>query len=127
MLLLSLLLAAVSPGDVAAMRWEKRVLLVSASGPDDAALAAQRRIVARWKAGAVERDLALVEIIGDRVTGASDAAAALRRRYRLSPRGFTAVLIGKDGGSKLRARAPIAAATLEETIDAMPMRRAGGR
>jgi len=33
------------------------------------------------------------------------------------------LLIGKDGGVKLRSKAPIAPRTLVETIDAMPMRQ----
>ncbi|MBW6525833.1 DUF4174 domain-containing protein [Sphingomonas sp. RHCKR7] len=127
MLLASLLLSAAAPGAVGAMRWEKRVLLVAAPSADDPRLLRQRRIVARWSAAAAERDLVMVEVVGDRVTGASDAAATLRRRYRLPAGRFAALLIGKDGGSKLREERPIAAATLEETIDAMPMRRNGGR
>lgn len=112
---------------VAAMRWHKRVLLVCAPSATAAPLAAQRRILADWKQGAGARDLALVEIVGSEVRGASDAAAALRSRYGASARGFTVILIGKDGGVKLRRSQPMSAAVLEETIDAMPMRRAGER
>lgn len=125
LLLLSLLAAPAT--EVAAMRWEKRVLLVRASGANDPSLLAQRRILQRWRAGAAERDLVLVEVQGETVVGASDTAAQLRRRYRLPATGFMVVLIGKDGGVKLRQTRPIAAAALEETIDAMPMRRSGKR
>jgi hypothetical protein len=40
---------------------------------------------------------------------------------------FAVILIGKDGEIKMRQARPIAAAALETTIDAMPMRRGGGR
>ncbi|WP_019370404.1 DUF4174 domain-containing protein [Sphingomonas sp. HT-1] len=126
-LLMTASLIAAASTSVAAMQWQKRVLLVSAPQANDPARAEQRRIVAGWKAGAVERDLAVVEIVGDRVLGASDAPAALRQRYGLSSAAFGVVLIGKDGGVKLRQTRPIPAAILEETIDAMPMRRAGKR
>lgn len=116
-------LGAAAPTTVAALKWQQRVLLVSTDAARDPRVAAQRRILRAWKAGADERELVLVEVIGDQVTGATDTAAALRRRYRLPARGFAVVLIGKDGGAKLRDERPIAAATLEETIDAMPMRR----
>ncbi|NYD89522.1 DUF4174 domain-containing protein [Sphingomonas melonis] len=66
-------------------------------------------------------------IVGDRVSGADDGAAALRKRYRLPAGGFVAILIGKDGGEKLRSAKPILPEVLAGTIDAMPMRRAGGR
>ncbi len=123
-LLLAIALAA-SP-TIAQMKWERRVLVVSASTAEDPALAEQRRILAAWKTNAVARDLTIVEIVGDTVRGAGDPAAALRRRYHL-PTAFTAILIGKDGGEKLRSAKPFPAAALEATIDAMPMRKAGQR
>jgi hypothetical protein len=123
-LLLAVALAA-SP-TIAQMKWERRVLIVSAPTARDPALAEQRRILANWNANAAARDLTMVEIIGDTVRGAGDPAAALRRKYHL-PASFTAVLIGKDGGEKLRSAKPFPAAALEATIDAMPMRKAGQR
>ncbi len=123
-LLLAVALAA-SP-TIAQMRWERRVLIVSAPTVEDSALAEQRRVLAAWKSSAAARDLTVVEVVGDTVRGASDPAAALRRKYRL-PATFTAILIGKDGGEKLRSAKPFPAAALEATIDAMPMRKAGQR
>ncbi len=123
-LLIAVALAA-SP-TVAQMKWDRRVLVVSASTAKDPALAEQRRILAAWKTNAAARDLTIVEIVGETVRGVSDPAAALRRKYHL-PITFTAILIGKDGGEKLRSAKPFPAAALEATIDAMPMRKAGQR
>ncbi len=123
-LLLAVALAA-SP-TLAQMKWERRVLIVAAASGENAALAEQRRIVADWKANSDDRDLTVVEVIGDRVSGAGDTAASIRRKYRLRAP-FTAILIGKDGGEKLRSAKPFPAAVLEQTIDAMPMRRTGQR
>lgn len=120
-------LMTTAPTSIAAMQWEKRILLVSAPDADDPLLDDQRQIIARWKSAATERDLAVVEILGDKTMGASDTAAMLRQRYGLPAAGFAVVLIGKDGGAKLRGTQPISAAILEETIDAMPMRRDGRR
>ncbi|MCK8456780.1 MULTISPECIES: DUF4174 domain-containing protein [Sphingomonas] len=108
------------------MKWERRVLIVAAPSEQDTLLAEQRRILVSWKANSDDRDLTIVEVIGDRVRGAGDTAASIRRKYRL-PSPFTAILIGKDGGEKLRSAKPFPAAVLEQTIDAMPMRRAGQR
>ena len=127
-ILMSLFLAVAlaAPPTIAQMKWERRVLIVSAPAADDPALAEQHRILAGWKTSAAARDLTIIEIIGDTVRGAGDPAAALRRKYRL-PATFTAILIGKDGGEKLRSARPFPAAALEATIDAMPMRKAGQR
>ena len=46
-----------------------------------------------------------------------------RRRFKVSPEGFTAILVGKDGEEKMRSQIPITAAKLFEAIDVMPMRR----
>jgi hypothetical protein len=119
--------SASSSPSVLAMKWDRRVLLVCAPNEEDPALVEQRRAMARWKASAEERDLTIVEIIGDKVIGASDPADTLRRRYRLPMNAFMVILIGKDGDAKLRQTRPIAAATLEIAIDAMPMRRSGRR
>lgn len=118
---------ATPPSTIATMKWHRRVLLVSAPSADDAALREQRRIIAGWKAEGDDRDLSMVEVVDDIVIGATDTAASLRQRYRLPASGFMAILIGKDGGAKLRSRSPVAAAVLETTIDAMPVRRAGER
>lgn len=120
-------LETATPPTIAAMKWHRRVLLVSAPAADDPALREQRRIVAGWKAQGDARDLSVVEVVDETVAGTSDNAATLRRRFRLPVSGFTAILIGKDGGAKLRSGIPVTAASLEATIDAMPMRRAGER
>jgi hypothetical protein len=53
----------------------------------------------------------------------ADEQAAARRRFHISPNEFTVILIGKDGGEKLRSHQPISLDTLRSTIDAMPMRQ----
>jgi hypothetical protein len=123
-LLLAVALAA-SP-TISQMKWERRVLIVAAPSAKDVSLAEQRRILAGWKSNATARDLTIVEVVGDQVHGAADSAAQIRHKYHL-PATFTTILIGKDGGEKLRSAKPFPAAVLEQTIDAMPMRRAGQR
>jgi hypothetical protein len=112
---------------VAEMQWDRRVLLISAPSHADRALLAQRAVFFGMEQAAVERDLSIVSIAGETVIGAADTAAALRRRYRLPDDRFAVVLLGKDGGLKLRAAAPVSAAQLMGVIDAMPMRRAEQR
>ncbi|GGE08496.1 hypothetical protein GCM10011529_13650 [Polymorphobacter glacialis] len=109
------------------MRWQHRVLLVSAPDDDDPELVRQRGIFAAMQAAAGERDLVMVTVVGDVVGGAWDAATTLRRRHRLDGDRFVAVLIGKDGGEKSRSGTAVTAGELVADIDAMPMRRGGER
>jgi hypothetical protein len=121
------LVSAASAKSIDAMRWHRRVLLVTSSDGHGQKAELQKSILATWKRQADDRDLSLVEIAGTQVTGASDAAMSLRQRYNLSSGGFEALLIGKDGHVALRSAGPISADTLQGTIDAMPMRKAGER
>ena len=126
-MILALAAAAVSVPSVADMKWQRRVLVVAAPSAHDPALAAQRNALRDWQRGAEDRDVQVVEMIGDRVTGARDTAAMLRTRLRLPATRFALVLIGKDGHVALRSGEPVLSETLQGRIDAMPMRRAGQR
>ena len=114
------------PNLLAAERWQHRILLVFSPAADPR-LSRQRDIVRAAAPGMNERDLRVIEVVGTTVTGAADTAAALRDRYRIAEDGFAAILIGKDGGEKLRATDAIPAARLFATIDAMPMRASEAR
>ncbi|MEO0964305.1 MAG: DUF4174 domain-containing protein [Planctomycetota bacterium] len=108
--------------------WSNRPLLVFASDTDDASLAEQRRLLDADPAGLAERHIVVLQAIGDAVTADGEpvnaAPADLRRQYNVDPDApFTALLIGKDTGVKLRSDEPIALDRLFGVIDAMPMRR----
>jgi hypothetical protein len=100
-------------------RGRARVLVLAAPDAGDPALKAQRAALGSARAAVAERDLVVLEAVG-----AGPEARALRARLGLPADAFRAVLVGKDGGAKLTAAAPIPPQTLFATIDAMPMRRA---
>lgn len=115
--------------------WTHRPLLIFAPTPDDARLNVQRRIARDADDGFADRQMLLIEIIaaGDsRIVRPGDASNPkpisdiqvneIRRRFRPSVTGFTVMLIGKDGGVKLRKTEPVTADELFALIDAMPMR-----
>jgi hypothetical protein len=116
---------AAPPVTIARMRWNARPLLVFGSAGDPR-LIKQRAILAAQPEAVAERDVKVVEIVDADVRGTSEAAAALRARYRVAD-GFAVILIGKDGGEKLRSAEPIPAERLFATIDAMPMRQSEAR
>ena len=47
----------------------------------------------------------------------------IRRRFHIAANDFALILLGKDGGEKLRSTAPLSIIRLNRTIDAMPMRK----
>lgn len=80
-----------------------RILYAYAPTATDPALLRQRSLLDAAKSGMSERDLVLIPVIGKRPH-------------------FEAVLVGKDGGEKLRSPEPLTPERLFETIDAMPLR-----
>ncbi len=106
---------AADRGDPATHAGRSRMLLVLAP-PDDARLAEQEQLLASDPAGVTERNLVLVAPDGSE-------RDTLRRRYDVAPDAFAVLLIGKEGGVKLRGVRPFTLRTLFGAIDAMPMRR----
>ncbi|HEY8601684.1 MAG TPA: DUF4174 domain-containing protein [Thermomicrobiales bacterium] len=115
--------------DLAAHRWQHRLILVFASTTADPAYVEQLAVFAGHKLGNADRDL-LIGRFPERGTGqlngqelAPDAMATLRRQLTVEEGRFTVLLIGKDGGVKLRSDRPLTAAQIFATIDQMPMRQ----
>ncbi|MCJ2086815.1 DUF4174 domain-containing protein [Methylobacterium sp. E-005] len=119
---LAALTATASAAPLDAYRDRVRVLVLSAPDAADAQLKAQRAALGPVRDGVAERDLVVLEAVG---SGAE--AQALRAALGLPADSFRAVLVGKDGGAKLTAAAPIPPQRLFATIDAMPMRRSETR
>ena len=107
--------AAQMPAELNEYRWRNRLILLFAASAEDPAYTEQRDVLEAVTEGLLERH---VVVLSDTDP---EAAGALRTRFK--PQGFEVLLIGKDGGVKLRQRQPVAAETLFATIDAMPMRR----
>lgn len=63
-----------------------------------------------------DRDLQVEYLTGE-------TAEAARREYGVAAGGFEALLVGRDGGVKLRSSRPIVSSELFARIDEMPMRR----
>lgn len=101
----------------------RRIVLIVAE-PGDRQAERQARLLQGQAAAMAERDVSVVRLDHKR-------AAALRPGLGLSPgTTFEVLLLGKDGGVKLRRRQPVQPVLLERIIDAMPMRQSemrGGR
>ena len=111
-----------------ALKDQARPLLIFARKPDDPQLEIQVRTIEEHAAEAQERGLAVIALPFQSPSPSAlqltpAEAESARRRFGVAPGEFTVILIGKDGGVKLRSSKPISMNKLEETIDAMPMRQ----
>jgi hypothetical protein len=125
--MLAAMVISVSTG-LSDLRWQSRVLLVFADS--DASASRQLSLIAERGEEIADRDLVVFTVTGDAVRLAAGStrvepdADELRRAYGIDPAApLTVVLVGKDGGEKLRRDGPVAGAELFGVIDAMPMRR----
>lgn len=115
--------------DLDNFRWQNRVLIVFSSAPDTPSARKLVQATQRQKDAFVDRDMMLIEVYA---TGfgrigvdslAVEDVLELRERFQVGVADFVVVLIGKDGGTKLRGGDDT---TLDEVfahIDTMPMRR----
>jgi hypothetical protein len=112
------------------LKWSKRVLLVFAAA-GDAELGKQRQLLSVVPAAEVaDRDLVVLLVPPEGTTSTlfgkpagSYSATALRKVHGIDASdGFTALLLGKDGGTKWRENRPGGAEELFGLIDSMPMR-----
>lgn len=101
--------------DLSDFLWGARPVVVFAETPADTRFKEQMDLLKAQQPDLIERD---VVVITD-----TDPDAASDLRTRLRPRGFMLVLIGKDGGVKLRKPAPWDVRELSRVIDKMPMRQ----
>ncbi len=111
-----------------AMQDHARPVLIFAPKPDDPRMLIQMRILSEHAAEAQERDVVGIAVPYESpspsaVLLSGEDAEAARRKFHIEPGDFVAILLGKDGGVKLRSSKPLSMEKLEETIDAMPMRK----
>lgn len=110
------------------LRDRARPLLIFAPKPDDPQLEIQLRTLREHEAEASERQLVPVAVPYNspsptRAQLGPQEALEVRRRFHIAPEQFAVILIGKDGGAKLRSTKPFTMQKLVDTIDAMPMRQ----
>lgn len=110
-----ILFASADMDDLSEFRWKKRPVLVFADSAEDPAFIAQMEFL-----HAREEELTARDII---VLTDTDPAARSPLRLSMRPRGFMLVLVGKDGGNKLRKPFPWDVREIIRSIDKMPMRK----
>ena len=95
--------------------WQARPIVVFADSENDPRFEQQIALLEEQAEALAERD---VVVLTD-----TDASVISDLRKELRPRGFMMVLIGKDGGIKLRKASPWDVREVSRVIDKMPMRQ----
>lgn len=101
--------------ELSAFLWINRLIIIFADTPADPRYQEQLDKLTAEAERLIERD---VVVLTD-----TDPAARSPARQKLHPRGFQFVLIGKDGGVKLRKPFPYSVREVTRTIDKTPMRQ----
>jgi hypothetical protein len=101
--------------DLSEFHWKKRPVLVFADSEDDPAFEAQMELLREQTVDLRSRD---VVVLID-----TDPAARSPLRLKMRPRGFMLVLVGKDGGIKLRKPRPWDVREITRSIDKMTIRQ----
>ena len=115
--------------DLTQFQWENRLLFLFApdrSHPFYDHLYSQ---IVEQKSEVEDRDLVIFSILlqdsSQMNTTAIDRreADSIRERFMIPPHAFSLILIGKDGGIKLKRNDQVDLTEVFELIDSMPMRR----
>ena len=115
--------------DLDSLRWKHRVLLLFSPSESDSSFRLQKQDLASRRQEVLERDLMVLEILEHGESRASDrilsekAAEGIRNRVGVRSGRFQVLLIGRDGGVKLRSEQPVPVQDILGLIDSMPMRR----
>ena len=115
--------------DLSAFHWNNRVIVIFAESGESPPFVRQMQILKEVQDGVLERDLVIAEVLESgkgrcgKVDISAAAAESLRNRFQAQAGSFQFILIGKDGGVKLRRDEPVSAKDLFGIIDAMPMRQ----
>jgi hypothetical protein len=110
--------------------WKNRPLLVFGPSDSDPRYQTQLDEFEGRRTELDDRDIVLLALpaggrpsVDERPLAVS-AVSSLRQRYEVPADNFAVILIGKDGGVKLREDEPVAARQVFDLIDSMPMRQA---
>ncbi|MBN8751230.1 Uncharacterised protein [Xylophilus ampelinus] len=130
-LALPLAAGAADPNPLQAERWKTRPVVVVVPEGDDPLLRKVRATLedAAGREAFREREMALYTVVGGHGSRngrplAAAQTAALLRALALDTRGPSAfVLVGKDGGVKMREGADVDLQAVFDEIDRMPMRQ----
>ncbi|MDA2951272.1 MAG: DUF4174 domain-containing protein [Actinomycetota bacterium] len=120
--------ARATAADLGDYLWQSRPLLVFAPNGNDPRLTETMRRIEASRCDFADRDMVLGRILADGTSTLdgqvldTNAARRLASQFGIGANGFSVVLIGKDGGEKLRINDVPDLQAIYAVIDGMPMR-----
>lgn len=114
--------------DLNTYRWKKRLLFLFASSEEDPSYFPLKKEIEHRAMEVLDRDLLIAHVLENgegrlgKVPLNSEQALSLRKQLSAPPGQFMVILIGKDGGEKLRHHR-VELNEIFKIIDAMPMRQ----
>lgn len=115
--------------DLADYRWENRVVLIFGADEFHPKYKEQKSRFTDLHKEIEDRDLRIVTILNEGISKVDDqvitneSAHQLREQLKISDNQFSIILIGKDGGEKIRSKEILSAEDVFSVIDKMPMRQ----
>jgi hypothetical protein len=115
--------------DVSEFQWKNRLLFLFAPDPDNPSFTALHNEIMAKKEEIHDRDMVIFEILEqgpskmNKTELDQTAADSLRHRFSVPAGTFAIILVGKDGGVKLKRSEPIPLEKIFGLIDSMPMRQ----
>ena len=114
--------------DLSQFQWKNRLLFLFAPNHSHPLFDGLQKSIANQQAEVADRDLVIFEIL-ESGTSRMDTrdldpqvAQSLRDKFDVSPGRFALILVGKDGGVKLKRQEQTQLEDIFALIDAMPMR-----
>jgi len=115
--------------DLDQYKWKNRLLFIFAPDHNDPLLASLRKELSEQESEVADRDLIVFQILeSDSSTMNaepvdSQTTSWLREHFSIPQKTFALILVGKDGGIKMKRHDRVELADIFALIDAMPMRR----
>ena len=115
--------------DLTQFQWKNRLLFLFAPDSSDPSFHHLQNQIIDQKSEVEDRDLVVFSVLVQEPSQMNTTAIDLREadsirdRFAIPPHAFSLILIGKDGGIKLKRNDRVDLAEVFELIDSMPMRK----
>ncbi|UCE82998.1 MAG: DUF4174 domain-containing protein [Deltaproteobacteria bacterium] len=115
--------------DLSEYQWKNRLLLLFTPSLDEPRYLKLKEDISSQEEEVKDRDLLVFHILESGETKLENSPLPessgdyLREKFSITPGAFTVLLIGKDGGVKLRSEGGVELAEIFALIDTMPMRQ----
>ena len=118
-----------TPMDLTQFQWKNRLLFLFAPDSNHPFYKHLQSQIMEQKSEVEDRDMVVFSVLAQGPSQMNTTAInhqqadSIRDRFVIPPNAFSLILIGKDGGIKLKRNDPVDLAEVFELIDSMPMRR----